>query len=181
MQGLADAAAENLQTAKTFLATRRASSDNTFCTKATGGALPGKGSTAVVAGASPSTENLGRSGGGARRERGQAPCKAANRGISAVDLEALIADLLSRQSPLPQAKGAGRASGDGIAAGVVLEATAEEVASWLVRELGHRRQVGDTCSISLCIVLTCHLAVALSATRFPTGPFGNTCGRMIGQ
>lgn len=141
MQGLADAAADHLQTAKAFLATPQAPSDgDAALSKAAGGALPGGGSTVGVAGASPTAENLGKGGGGVRRgSRRQAPCKAANQGLSAVDLEALIADLVSRESPPPQAKRAGRAGGDGVAARVVLEATAEEVASWLVRDLGHRR------------------------------------------
>lgn len=145
VQGLADAADDHLETAKIFLASPEASSDSTLFTNATGEALPDEGSPAVVAGATPSTEDLVR---GVRRGRRQAPRKAANQGISAVDLEALIAELLSRQSLLRQAKGAGKASGGAVTARIMLEATAEEVASWLVQELGHRRQVDDTCSIS---------------------------------
>lgn len=140
MKGLADAAADHLQTAKTFLANPQASSDGTAVSTAAG-------SAAGVAGASPSTDKLGRGGGGVRRGRKQALCKAANQGLNAVDLEALIADLVSRESLPPQTKGDGRASAYGVAASGVLEATAEEVASWLVQDLGHRRQVDDTCSI----------------------------------
>lgn len=152
MQGLANAAADHLKTAKAFFATPPASSDATGSTKATGGALVGEGSTSVVADASCSTENLGRGGRGVRRGRKQVPCRAANQGLSAVDLEALIADLVSRKSLPPHAEEAGGPSGDGAAARVVLEATAEEVASWLVQELGHRRQVDDTCSICHWVV-----------------------------
>lgn len=188
MQGLADAAADHLQTAKTFLANPQASPSDTVFLKDTRRTRPGEGSMAVVAGASPGTGHPGRGGGGARRGRRQAPCKAANHGLSAVNLEALIADLVSRQSLPRPAQGAGRAGRDGMAARGVLEATAEEVASWLVQELGHRRYVDDTYSIcyfmwqfhelsSSCACcqgvlspisaeVACHLAAILSAMRF---------------
>lgn len=131
MQGLADAAADHLQTAKTFLGSPQAPLDGTaVSTKAAGGAQPGEASAAGVAGASPGSEKPRTGGAGGRRGTRQAPCKAANQGLSAVDLEALIAELV---------RGAGRAVGDGVTARVAMEATAEEVASWLVRDLGHRR------------------------------------------
>eukprot|EP00752_Nemacystus_decipiens_P002241 g2124.t2 len=140
VQGLADAAADHLQTAKAILANPRALSDeNAVLTEAAGGAISGGGSTAGVASASPSTDNRGRGGGGIRRGGRQTLCKAAHQGLSAVQLETLIADLVSREQLSPQAKGAGRTDGDGKAERVALETTAEEIASWLVRELGHRR------------------------------------------
>lgn len=149
VQGLADAAVDHLQTAKTFLSNPRVPLDNTDSANTnTEVTLPGEGSTAVVVGAPRGIEKLGRGSGGGRKGK-KAPCKAANQGLSAVDLEALIAGLLSRQPLLPQALciEAGETGGDGATARDVREATAEEVASWLVRDLGHRRQVDNACTI----------------------------------
>lgn len=150
VQGLADAAVDHLQTAKAFLSGPRVPPDNTGPTSSTGVALAltGEGSTALGAGAPCATDKLGRGGGGGRKGK-KTPCKAANQGLSAVDLEALIADLLSRQPSSPQALCVeeGETGGNGATAFGVREATAEEVASRLVRELGHRRQVDETFTI----------------------------------
>lgn len=110
---------------------------------------PGKGSTSEGAGAPSGIEKLGRGSGGGRKGK-KTSCKAANQGLSAVGLEALIADLLSQQPLLPQAPcvEAGDPGGAGATTRSVRESTAEEVASRLVRELGHRRQVDNGCTIS---------------------------------
>jgi len=80
-----------------------------------------------------------RGGGGVRKGRKAPSNKAAQQGLSAVDLESLIAELLSRKLFLPREPDSGETSRDGVAARGGLEATAEEVASWVVKEVGHRR------------------------------------------
>lgn len=170
---MAEAAADHLRTAKTFLSEPRPTSQDTAYS-AQGNAnntLSTKG-IAAETGTSPApslgghrderlhrgaggggSKGGGRGGGrGAGGRNGKAPgSKAANsRGLSAADLERLVADLLSRQPrPLPPPrppqplKATGMGNGGDATARDEPEATAEEVASWLVRELGHRRQVDD--------------------------------------
>lgn len=170
---MVEAAADHLQTAKTFLSEPRPTSygiassaqgnaDNTLSTK---GIAAKTGVSPVSILVSHRIERLhsGRGGGGSKGGvrgwgkgggggNGKAPGSkaASSRGLSAVNLEGLVADLLSRQPrPLPpprppqplEVTGAG--TGGDATARVEPEATAEEVASWLVRELGHRRQVDD--------------------------------------
>lgn len=164
---MVEAAADHLQTAKTFLSKPRPTSygtpaqgnaDNTLSTEGIAAETGVSPFSSLVAhrderlhgdGGGSGSKGRGRGGGG---RNGKAPGSkaASSRGLSAVNLEGLVADLLSRQPrPLPpprssqplEVMGAGRdcnatARGEG-------EATAEEVASWLVRELGHRRQVDD--------------------------------------
>ncbi|CAM9374606.1 unnamed protein product, partial [Laminaria digitata] len=154
VQGLVEAAADHLRTANTFLSEPRPTSGstasaqgNTENTLSTNG-IAGRPET----GASPvsSLGGGGRGGGrGGGGKNGKAPGSkaASNRGLSAADLEGLVADLLSRQprplqpprSPKPLEGTGAEKDCDATARGEQ-EATAEEIASWLVRELGHRRQ-----------------------------------------
>lgn len=172
---MVEAATDHLRTAKSFLSEPRPTShgtahsaqgnaDDTLSTKdiaaetgtSPASSLGGHRDERLHRGAGGGgSKGGGRGGGrGAGGRNGKVPgSKASNsRGLSAADLEGLVADLLSRQPrplPLPpprppqplEATGMGN-GGDATARGEQ-EATAEEVASWLVRELGHRRQVDD--------------------------------------
>lgn len=79
------------------------------------------------------TNRTRRNGGGKGGKKGSSS-KAANQGLSAPDLEALIVDLLKR---LPSEEAGGTIPGG--EGSNRREATAEDVAACLVRELGHRR------------------------------------------
>lgn len=157
VQGLADAAADHLQTAKTFLATPRAPAHNVVSTNdVMDAALAGERATPVAARASLGKEKLGQGGGGGRKGKKSSGSKALNQGLNACDLEALIAELLSRQ-PSASHAGGGRETGRNVtatAARDLREASAEEIASWLVREMGHRRQV-DGCPPVVCVCVSC--------------------------
>ncbi len=136
VRGLAEAAADHLRTAKAFLANPRAPSDTATSTT-------GETPSAVVAGARHGVENVVTGGGGVRKGRKAPSNKAAQQGLSAADLEGLIAELLSRKLLLQEPE-AGETNGDGKAARGGREASAEEIASWLVKEVGHRRQVDES-------------------------------------
>ncbi|CAM9436613.1 unnamed protein product [Ectocarpus fasciculatus] len=143
VQGLADAAADHLQTAKTFLAKPRAPAHTVVSANdVTGETLTGERATPVSARASLGKGKLGQAGGGGRKGKKPSGSKALNQGLSACDLEALIAELLSRQPSALHAGGERKTVRNvtATAAGDLREATAEEIASWLVREMGHRRQ-----------------------------------------
>lgn len=144
VRGLAEAAADHLRTAKAFLANPRVPPDTT---NSTTGAIP----SAVVASALHSVEKVVSGGGGVRTGRKAPSNKAAPQGLSAVDLESLIAELLSRKKLLLQEPEAGEISGDGVAVAARggREASAEEVASWLVKEVGHRRQVDESARVAI--------------------------------
>lgn len=176
VQGLVEAAADHLRTANTFLSEPRPTSgstasaqgntENTLSTNGIAG-RPETGASPVsslgvhrgerlhrdVGGGGGGGKGGGRGGGrGGGGKNGKAPGSktASNRGLSAADLEGLVADLLSRQprplqpprSPQPLEGTVAEKDCDASARGE-REATAEEIASWLVRELGHRRQVDD--------------------------------------
>lgn len=121
--GLADAAANHLATAKDLLASPPApvadvaSSSSAADSKLRGEKiLPLPGVSRKVFGA----DRTGKATSGS---------KGSKQGLSGCDLEALIADLLVRHSASSGSRGGGP------------EATAEDIAAWLVRELGHRRYV----------------------------------------
>lgn len=105
---------------------------------------PGEASSTSAAGAPPGVEKVVRGGGGIRKGRKAPSNKAAKQqGLSAGDLEGLITELLSRKILSPKPSGAGETSRDGGAGRGGREATAEEIASWLVKEVGHRRRVDE--------------------------------------
>lgn len=147
VQGLADAANDHLQTVKACLTSPLPStSGNDSTTSITN--TEAKMAASASASSAGSNFTLSRSGGGGnetRRRRGGkagkrgSNSKAADQGLSAPDLEAFIVDLLKRLSS--KEAGCGRHGGsaddgDGINR---QEATAEDIAACLVRELGHRR------------------------------------------
>ncbi|CAM9865234.1 unnamed protein product [Ectocarpus sp. 12 AP-2014] len=142
VQGLADAAADHLQTAKTFLATPRAPAHNMVSTNdVMDAALAGERTTPGASRASFGKEKLGQGGNGGRKGKKTSGSKALNQGLNACDLEALIAELLNRQASASHAGGereTGR-NATATAARDLRGASAEEIASWLVREMGHRR------------------------------------------
>ncbi|CAM9263907.1 unnamed protein product [Scytosiphon promiscuus] len=139
--GLADAAAEHLSAAKTLLASLQAPVADVAPTMSTTATkLRSDMSTAPVLGPLRKVCQLKKAVGKTPRS------KAASQGLSAGDLEALIAELLVRHASLSPLQVVGARSsrhGDDVAVspGSRPAATAEEVAAWLVRQLGHRRQV----------------------------------------
>lgn len=142
VQGLADAACDHLQTVKIFLAKSRHDTPNAVHPKLK------TNSAAEVAGTPPVQRSggvvdgklrLGDRGGGKRGSREKA---AAKEGLTALELEALVADLLSLRPCESQPPGVLDGEGGGNVTATssgMRQATAEEVASLLVRELGHRR------------------------------------------
>lgn len=150
IEGLNDAAKNHLRTAVTFLGNPSGHKDITNAstdmkepapvnsntpTDSTVGASSGS-----ISGAQNSVVKLHHRGAGRGGKRASTQSnKAASQGLSAAELEVLIADLLSREPWAPSlstAEGGGNSSAAGRG---VQEVTAEEIASWLVRELGHRR------------------------------------------
>lgn len=110
----------------------------------------------MAARASLGKDKLGQGGGGGRKGKKTSGSKGLNQGLSACDLEGLIAELLSRQPSALHAGGERETSRNvaATAAGDLREASAEEIASWLVREMGHRRQV-DGCPPVFCLGVSC--------------------------
>ncbi|CAM9305759.1 unnamed protein product, partial [Hapterophycus canaliculatus] len=121
--GLANAAANHLSAAKNLLDAPQTPVTSVASANGTEAKLPSEKWTALLPGVSRKVCSAERTG------KNTSTSKGTNQGLSACDLEALIAHLLVRNSALLVSRGDRP------------EATAEEIAAWLVRELGHRRQV----------------------------------------
>lgn len=155
VQGLVEAAAHHLRTAETFLSEPRPTLPGTASALSNTDNSPlSTKATAEETGASPlgahrdgshhrrgggNKSGGGGRGGDGRNGKASSGKAASSRGLSAADLEELIADLLSRQPLEVTGAGTGGDCNDEGTARGGREATAEEVASWVVRELGHRR------------------------------------------
>lgn len=147
VQGLADAANDHLQTVKACLTGPVPSTSgndstttitNTEAKTAASASASSAGNNFTLSRSAGDTNETRRRSGGKGGKRGSTS-KAANQGLSAPDLEALIVDLLKRLSSKEAGCGRhGGSSNDGEGSNRQ-EATAEDIAACLVRELGHRR------------------------------------------
>ena len=141
---LAAAADDHLQTARTVLGNPAVAAINTegkddCSTRVT--------PSAIMIDHSKKAGRGGLRGGIVKKGGGGGSAKAATVGLNALELEALIEGLLRQPLPLSESPqrvgrppwGGYESNKRGPAENSLRSATAEEIASWLVRELGHRR------------------------------------------
>lgn len=145
VQGLAEAATDHLRTAKTYLTKCHPSSGDIEAANANTDITLSSDDATQMVDRSPSWRSAGtntgklrsgggRDGGGGRRKKASSS-KAA--GLTGPQLEALIADMLSRPPLLSEPLEKRERGEDAACAG--RETTAGEIAALLVSELGHRR------------------------------------------
>lgn len=138
---MADAANDHLRTMQAFLESSDADGDITHANGTIKSGFQqevGTSATHPSVGGSDGEPRAGGEGWGGKK-RGNRNKKRADQGLYAAQLEELIADMLTPSAP-SSGSGTGRgAEGSG-------RATAEDIASRLVQELGHRRCVVVACA-----------------------------------